>query len=57
LANLPKGYYQIIAEYNDSVKQQWVKVVDINNKKNQNKKSGVLVVRPSVNLLSKLKLN
>jgi hypothetical protein len=33
LANLPKGHYQIIAEYNDSVKQQWVNVGDINNKK------------------------
>lgn len=38
LANLPKGHYQIIAEYNGNVKQQWVDVGDINNKKSKHKK-------------------
>ena len=38
LANLPKGHYQIIAEYNGNVKQQWVNVGDINNKKSKHKK-------------------
>lgn len=38
LANLPQGHYQIIAEHNGIVKQQWLMLGDSRNKKTKHKK-------------------
>ncbi len=38
LANLPAGHYQIIAQYNGNIKQQWLVIVGSNNKKSTHKK-------------------
>ncbi len=38
LANLPAGHYQIIAQHNGVVKQQWLMIIDSNNKNVTHKK-------------------
>lgn len=39
LANLPAGHYQITAEHNGVIKQQWLMLADIANNNNRHKKT------------------